>query len=118
MGAGIDGLLAHLTLHEAHAHVVVGGRPRHHVGADAVFALQMPYAARHAYRIVGAEHEAGRERHELGIGEDGLHAVVAHDAVAGLGHDHVEAAAGELGEDGVGHLVGTVLAGTDRTGVG
>src|SRR5882724_10338214 len=118
MSAGVDGGHAYFPFHETHAHVVVGGGTRDYVGGDAILTLQVTHTPRHAHGVVGAEHETGGESLEFGVGQDGLYAVVTHDAVAGLGHDHIESATRELCEQGPRHLVGAVLSRADDAGVG
>ena len=56
----------------------------------------MGHAARGTHGVVGAEDEAAAETHEVWILEDGLDAVLAHDAVARFGDDDVHAVGGQL----------------------
>ncbi len=121
MVAGVPGRQPQ-ALHEAHAHPVVGGGPRHHVHLDAEGILEVAHAALHPHRVVGTQHVGRAPGHQPGIGKHRLDPVLAQDAVAGLSDDDVHAAVGQFAEDhprrfgrggrpGAGHAgVGEVVA--------
>ncbi len=95
-GYGGGELLRWLSNHPAVASL--RGTARSHAGKP--FHAQHPNlrglvdAAGAAHGVVGAEDEGATHGPQVRILQDGLHAVLAHDAIAGLGHDDIHAMGG------------------------